>query len=68
MSVTGFSVQQDGEFANFQILKKAVLASEARRKEEQRQRRMKMGLPEIEGKSLSPAQATSPELISTHCR
>ena len=45
----GFSVSHDGEMANFQIMKAAVLASEARRKEEQRMRRQKLGLPDIEG-------------------
>ena len=49
MSVTGFSIQHDAEMASFRELERAVLASEARRKEEQRQRRLKMGLPDVEG-------------------
>ena len=48
MSVSGFTTLHDSEFFQFQTLRRAVLASEARRKAEQQQRRIAMGLPEVE--------------------
>ena len=47
MSVTGFSVQHDGQMSNYKELERAVLASELQRKEEQRQKRLTMGLPDV---------------------
>ena len=48
MSLSGFTTLHDSEFFQFQTLRRAVLASEARRKAEQQQRRIAMGLPEVE--------------------
>jgi hypothetical protein len=50
VSHAGFSVLHDSEVANYKRLEAAVLASEARRKEEQRQQRQKLGLPDVEDK------------------
>ena len=44
-----FSISQDLEVANFNIMRAAVLASERRRKEEQRVAREILGLPEVQG-------------------
>lgn len=48
VSHAGFSVLHDGEVANYKRLEAAVLASEARRKEEARIERVKLGLPDVE--------------------
>jgi hypothetical protein len=45
-----YPASQDGQVQEYNQLRKKILAEEAQRKEKQRQLRLDMGLPDLDGK------------------